>query len=341
MAYLTASYAFYRIDECGFYKYKKRNRVLSNTQSACDELSVWLSKAKNIYETVTFEPQEDSDECSVYCYDFCKKKSLVITTWNATPTEDGKISAIDGSAKPGKADVKASDFPEGYIPGHPTYFWIIPEKDIFLTIRFGVPNNGKSNFCRYLQNYLSNCSQYRYEISKKDGNVEVKFGESLEEAQVLRPAFNATRLHMPGKIEMIRGLRPYIYKVIQKSKIKPFVKDEDRTLWQSVLHKFGVQTASIVDKAEIDFSAEYAYNPTSDELDQIIKNWKENSTRQFDDVGFKVGKVKEVLWLSGFFATGEILLDLAVNAQQVVEAESLLDNLENHREQILANLKVE
>lgn len=340
MSNILASYAFYRIDECGFYKFRKKNKVLSDVQITCTELSAWLGKAKNIYETVTFEPAEDSDEYSIYCYDYCMKKSLVITTWNATPAVDGKISAIDGSAKPGAADVRATNFPEGYIPGHPTYFWIIPEDNIFLTIRFGVSNNGKANFCKYLQSFLANCSRYRYEIAQNDGKSRVKYGKSLQEAQVLRPAFTAKRLHLPGKIELIKGLRTSIYKVIQKARISPLVKDEDRTLWQAVLHKVGVASASVIDKNEIDFSAEYTYSPTKEELDQIIKNWEENSTPRFDDVGFKASHLKDVLWLSGFFATGEISLDLDVNAQQVVEAESLLDNLENHREQIFAGLKV-
>ena len=46
------------------------------------------------------------------------------------------------------------------IPGFPSYFWFVPEKNVFATIRFAHSVQGKSNLDHYLNGFLAIKSHY-------------------------------------------------------------------------------------------------------------------------------------------------------------------------------------
>lgn len=336
MTQKTAKFLFYEITECGYYTYRDRALTLSSTRSTFYSLFDWIKSRKNIYETATFQPEDDSDEYHVYCYEIEKSNSTVLTTWNATPTTDGQVSAINGFAGVGSSDVKTSNFPDGYIAGHETYFWILPDKNILATIRFERSNNGQAAFCKYVDCYLRHRSPYVIEITNELGETTTRYGSSFEDAKALRPSFSTKRRRLPGKIEAIKAQRALITKIIQRTTLTPQVKADDTTLWQALLDKLGMRTKPVLEH-EVALDTEFAYTPTEDELDAIITKWEElRGNSGSNDVGFRIrGNTNEIEWLGKCLAKGEITLNVHINEQGVVNARSLLTALEANQERII------
>ncbi len=332
----TAKFMFYDITECGYYSFRKRAHELCTTKDAFSALYAWIRSRKSIYETATFEPEEDSDDYKVYCYEIEKGNSVVLTTWNASPETDGQVAAINGLAHVGASDVKTSDFPDGYIPGYETYFWIIPELGILVTIRFDRTNNGQHALCKYVNGFLSCLSPYVIEVKNKNGETTTKYGATEKTAKTLRPSFVTKRRRLPGKIESIKAKRLYITKVVQKTKLTPLVKAADTALWQALLTKVGLR-ARDVQPAVVDFDSEFAYTPSREELDDIIAAWEDQRGNPGNgDVGFRMrGNSNEIEWLGKCLAKGEVDLNVDINEQGIVRASSLLEALEEKREWII------
>lgn len=332
----TAKFMFYEITECGYYTFKDRQHKLCTIKEAFSNLYAWIGSRKSIYETATFEPDEDSDDYNVYCYEIEKRNSFVLTSWNASPHTDGQIAAINGLAHVGASDVKTSNFPEGYIPGYETYFWIIPESRILVTIRFDRTNNGQNALCKYLVGFLTRFSQYVVEVKNKKGETKTKYGAPAEEPKTLRPAFATKRRRLPGKIESIKARRAEITKVVQKTRLTPLVHATDTALWQAVLAKLGLG-AKVVQPIVVDFDSEFAYTPSKEELEAIITQWEAQRGNQgSDDVGFRMrGNSNEIEWLGKCLAKGEVDLNVDINKQGIVKASSLLEALEEKQEWII------
>ncbi|MEG6504178.1 hypothetical protein [Nitratidesulfovibrio sp. 1201_IL3209] len=332
----TAKFMFYEITECGYYTFRKRQHEFCTAKDAFTTLYTWIKSRKSIYETATFEPEEDSDDYKVYCYEMEKGNSFVLTTWNASPDTDGQIAAINGLAQVGASDVRTSNFPDGYIAGYETYFWIIPEMNVLVTIRFDRTNNGQSALCKYVDGFLRCLSPYVIEFRTKKGEIATRYGATKETAKTLRPAFATKRRRLPGKIEAIKARRAHITKIIQKTKLTPLIKANDTALWQAALARVGMRTKA-VQPVEVDFDTEFAYTPSKEELEDIITAWETQRGNQgSDDVGFRMrGNANEIEWLGRCLAKGEIDLNVHINEQGIIRASSLLEALEEKREWII------
>jgi len=131
---------FYRISKAGYYHFAQDNPEFGSVSEVFNELLGWVkSEDKKLSETCTYELEDAEDEYKTYCFNLVKNNEtgdFVIITWNETPTNEGRIVTVNGTQTVGNADVSFSDLPDGAIPGYATYFWVIPEYNVFASIRF-------------------------------------------------------------------------------------------------------------------------------------------------------------------------------------------------------------
>lgn len=342
LAHLTAKIAFYDVIRCGYYPHRDMRGFFSNLHDTLTGLHQWVTRpGVSLSNTATYEPSEDSDDLGVYCYDMAhdlNSDDCLLTTWNATPNSNGQAMAVNGAMPVGKAEVAESDFNDGYIPGFETYFWFIPEREVFATIRFDRTNNAQQNMRRYLYGYLINFSPYVYTYDK-DGEEHTYYGQSADEDRKFRPLFMTERRRLPGKLDFIRAKRSDIVKSVQKTVLHPFAQATDNALWQAMLGKMGVKRPA-VEEQEISIRNEVCMTPTEEELANIIQQWREDEANNgTGDIGFCLrGNTQEIHWLSSSMAKAEWPVIVERDEHNIVEANSLLHALASNRGEILKHV---
>lgn len=331
---------FYKISRCGYYKYGENNPEFGDISDILEQLNVWVkADDKSLVETCTYELQDAEDLYRTFCFDIKRNNQTgdyVLVTWNETPTNEGRVVTVNGSQPVGDAEVSFTDLPEGSIPGYATYFWFVPERGVFASIRFHHSLLiGKSNLETYLSEYCAKFTSYVH-ISEGEEVVEIEgYSEDGGEPRHLYPDFKSYLYKKAGEIEALRNANDQIYKIIRKNKLTPQVALH-RNLWQKLLEGVGLSDEENNLVADVKIKYEFPYTPSEEEFDAIVAEWETEHETKWDDVGFKLTGDPRPRWLSHSIAKSQYELDVERDNDEIVDAQSLLTELTRQRNIILA-----
>lgn len=337
-----AKITFYEIEKCGLYEYGGDEAKLGNLTKFLEQLQTWVQcEGKTLEETCTYAIEESEDVDRTFCYDLVKNETTgdyLLTTWNETPSYEGKVAAVKAKSKFGDAKVEFTKLPKDSIPGYATYFWFIPTKSVFATIRFQHRLNGKKNLDKYFREFISKFSNYV--IEKEDGNADINiigYSEIDDDTLFnLYANFKTSIVRKPGQIEYIKKNTLNIRKITRHNKLSPNLA-ANQDLWQRALINLGVKKIKNLD-SDVNFSYEFSYTPSSLELDDMIKDWEIHHDAKWDDIGFTFKGEQVPRWLSNSLARSAFELEVKRLDDEVVDAKSILEQLTNKRAAILALL---
>src|SRR5690606_29752100 len=145
----------------------------------------------------------------------------------------------------------------------------------------------------------------------------------------VRPIFKSFQVRLPGPLDFIKENRVRISKVIRKNALSP-VNADDRSYWVKALNDMGIINAPALGR-ETKIRAEFSYQPSSEELDQIIQEWQENCDSKWVNVGFELQGENEIKWLSHSLVKTKIEFDLEKSSEGIVYARSLLGQVEEYK----------
>lgn len=330
---------FYRIAKCGYYKYGENTPEFGEIGDILNQLYGWVSyNGKSLAETCTYELEDGEDVYRTFCFDIKKNQQtgdFVLVTWNETPTNDGRVVTVNGRQPVGDAEVNFTDFPEGSIPGYATYFWFVPERNVFAAIRFHhTLLVGKSNLERYLREYCAKFTSYAVVEENDDGAEIAGYSNNGDDIQHLRPDFKSFLYKKPGQVEALRNTIESVTKIIRKNRLSPQVALH-RSVWQIMLEGLGINQEDRALTADVKIKYEIPFNPTAEQFDGMVEEWEENHESKWDDIGFKLSGDSEIRWLSHSVAKSEYELDVERNNDEIVDAQSLLNALSDRRNVIL------
>ncbi|MEI3040945.1 MAG: hypothetical protein V8T90_17955 [Victivallales bacterium] len=336
---MDARIRFYKITQCGYYDHS--NFQFGNIADILENLKTWISD-KALNETQTYTVNAENNESNLlrtFCYsiDFLADEYLM-TTWNENADVGGKLASVDGRGMTGNATVETAEPSDGFIPGYPAFFWIIPSRAIFATIQLNTRLNGHENLNAYLNGFLNARSQY-VRFDEIDGeNKVVGYGNSDDDCRRLQPKFSSTLYRQPGQIEFIRNNREAIRKLIKKDKFK-LERPETTAFWQNIYRMITGQQTNNLCQIENKVSIELDMNPTAAELENIISQWETDSeTYPVSDVGFILAGNPQPFWLRQSLASARFDLDVHFTAENVlVPTDRLLSEL-HRRQDIIFNI---
>ena len=325
---------FYRITKFGYYGHGQNEAEFGSAAEILNELSTWVRRNnKALSETCTYELEDGEDEYKAYCFDLVKNNQtgdFVIVTWNETPTNDGRVVTVDGSQTVGNVDVNFTDLPEGSIPGYATYFWFIPEHNVFASIRFHHSLLiGKKSLDRYLKEFTAKFTSFvvTEEVENSEDEVEILgYSNHDEETQSLTAEFKSYLYTKPGQVDYIRHNIDSIKKIIRKNELNPQVA-LDRNLWQKFLESLNISTQNNTLTDEVKIKYEVPFSPNLEEINSIIDDWNEHHESKWDDIGFKFESDSQIRWLSHSIAKDAFEVDVTRDNDEIIEAQSLLDAL--------------
>ena len=332
---------FYEIDRCGYYDPDNNVPRFCSLPALMPDVAAWVRhNNKPLSDTRTFSVPDNSDLLQVYCHNIrCSSttQDYLVTTWNETPSIDGQTASVSAHEPVGHAKVYLNEVKANTIPGFPTYFWIIPSRNVLATIRFDHPQNGQAGLCLYLRSFLQKCSSHVQIDPAWDRIEEIRVMGYCEhpgvQPQPLRPQFSTRLLRKPGAHRLIRQKRQQIRKVIRKNRIR--TRDQnDVGLWQKMLRGIGM-SAPPVARNDVKVKWELEFTPTEEQLNQIIESWEKQHELQWDDVGFVMTGEPEPLWLSHIFVKMELQIDVRRPNPAIIADDTLLSALQTNRSRLL------
>ena len=331
---------FYRISKCGYYKYGAEAPEFGGIADILDQLNTWVKgEGKALSETSTYEIHDAEDLYKTYCFDIKRNNhtgDYVLVTWNETPTNEGRVVTVNGEQPVGDAEVNFTDLPEGSIPGYATYFWFIPEINVYASIRFHHSLLiGKSNLEKYLSEYCAKFTSYVITEENDDGADISGYAIEGEEPQNLNPEFKSFLYRKPGQIEAIRNAHDLITKVIRKNKLVPQIALH-RSVWQRLLEGVGLANNENEFTEDVKIKYEFPFTPSIQEFNAMVEKWEDEHETKWDDIGFKLSGDPQIRWLSHSIAKSDYELDVVRDNDEIVDAQSLLNALSQMRNVILS-----
>lgn len=339
---LEATLLFYNVDRCGYYDNTSSDRVFGSLETMLSQLQIWaFDTPKPLIETCTFDRELNEDYKGVFCFDIAKSENgdYLLVTWNETETLDGRYASVDGDQPAGTGQAVSSSVPKNHIPGFPAYFWFIPDKNMYVSIKHGNQLIGRNGLESLLQGFQTFCSDHA--VIRGGGETTEVIGyrenSSGETNLAVEPRFKGSRARIPGQIELIKRERSEINKVIKKTRLD-LTDNDNRSLLGRIL-KWNGYSESIEDRNRLRIKTELSITPSADELENIILNWSNNAddtgNYNWHDVGFQMAKKPQTLWLSKSYITQKISLDIDPAQAGVYQASSILRELSSLRHQLL------
>ncbi len=330
---------FYRVHKCGYYHRGQNTPEFGSLYEILSELNTWAyDGTKPLAETCTYELDEEGSNLHTYCFDIklLGNKDVILTTWNETETLDGGMASVNGADPAGNANVNTTSVPLGHIPGYPTYFWFIPEKDVFATLRFNQRANGHRGLKLLLSEFTAKFTSYVVYDESHDNEEEAILGykkQSNSDVLSLSPYFKSYPAKLPGQLDFLRENRIRITKIIRKNVLMPHNQD-DRTLWQKFCGNLGL-TISPQLSGELKMKVELPFTPEENELNQIISEWESENGSSWNNVGFELRGEDDIKWLSHSLVKSTVELEVVRDANGVISAESIANAILTHRVQLL------
>jgi hypothetical protein len=341
----AATITFYKVTKCGYYAGdREHDYKFGSLAGLMPQLAAW-GRPLTLGQRKTFEPSEgEHDQHGTYLLDIVGRGDLwVVTLWNESPAVDGSVASVRDNSQLGQAEVVVTPLEEGTIPGYATYFMVIPSLSYVAGVRFDRLVYGHQAMRDYVQGFLDSRSPHVVTTRHEhNGEIEIEITgyreRPADEAEPLKPKFR-TQLHvLPGPTdELIQNVHR-IKRVARKTKLSLRTVD-NTTLLQGLLQQVGLRDrAAPVQPVKIKYHVDTVLN--EDELRTIINAWEAGHQRGgYEDVGFSYeGDMAKVHWLSHSVPRSELDLDVQRDNKEVVNAASLLDALERHRDQILRDV---
>ena len=334
----TATITLYEISKCGLYKYNDSSIPhLGNTEIFFEQLMKWAKNPKrNLIDTCTYEIDDDELGERTFCYEIIKSNNsnnFLVVTWNETTGLEGKLASINGNVPVGQAIVKTKTSGLDEILGYPSYFYVVPKENIIATVTFGTTKNGRLNFKCLIKEFISkytNFAHYEQNIQTQKNDLKGYRDKKISNSNPLnlRAMFDFNIIRSTHQIDQLVANCDQIRQVVKHNKLS--VADTVKLGWSSKLSIpiFDRQKPKL--DGEVKFTFEYPYTPENkDELKNFIKDWERNFTgSMWDNVGFKLKGDQKTYWLNDMNARNKFDLSLSKNKQNIIEATSLLNELE-------------
>ncbi|WP_169294631.1 hypothetical protein [Advenella sp. EE-W14] len=335
-----AKIIFYKIEECGYYKFRSNDHVYGDINLFLSDLKEW-SSSRNTKDTKLFEPEQGSYQHPIYLADLKNNEhnDWVVVLWNEVPTSDGNVMSLPGLKKVGNATLNLSSVGPDDIPGFPTFFWFISDSNLIATINMNHSYGGKSGMNKYIYDFIKYHTPYAKHTKSEDSlkkNVVAYLTPSNNELLKLKSNLKISPIRILGNHEKIINSANEIARITTKAELNALTKNT-KALWQKVTDFFEVKNYSIPTKEKVRFESSFEVNLTEKAVREIIQGWEEDGgIDSGKDYGFEFKKnLGKKLWLGESFLKTSFNLNFPVKDFSNLNANHLLHALDTHKKHIL------
>lgn len=327
-----AHVSMYRIRSCGYYRRGERDVAqFGSLPSLLTEMQQW-GRGRLLGQTKCFDSTDSI--LPAYLVDVrASGNNWLLTLWNEIESTEGGIASMDGMATVGRADATLTELDANAIPGFPTYFWFLPDRNLLATVRVDQRSAGHSQMNRYLQGFLHRFTSHVVVGDELGDNGEVRivgYRQSATSAIMhFRPRFESRVLTKAGPIDWLRDRADRINRVTRHGELA--LNDRvERQLWEKALDRLGLThpaAAPITVKMNYDIEVN---GLTGEEFDNVIEEWTEEPA-DLNRYGFRIRGDSTTYWLDHAYVRDSVMVDINRRPGRIIEPDSLLTELLRHR----------
>ncbi|EOQ63129.1 hypothetical protein F935_02222 [Acinetobacter calcoaceticus ANC 3811] len=331
---INARITLYKITECGLYEKGGKSPVLGNLSVFLEDLEKWVHiKDKTLKETCTYASLDDEELNKTFCYDIKKdvNGNYLLITWNKNSSSNNAVATVSGSSKVGEATIQTNTHKPDDIPGFPTYFWIMPNKNRYATLTFDYAQNGRQAVEKYLREFFIKWSRFVVSVTDENGIEEIKCWEDPNNVGKKYPLlfshFETNLVVNSGKIDFLLNHWKDIRKVYQHNEMSIVDIVKLPLLTRGVSKLLGMN-ASTSKKSGIKFKLEADVNfNNQSELKELINEWeKKKDPTKWEDIGFSlIGESQKVIWLSESRANNDFDCPLTKEQGGIFKTDELVE----------------
>jgi hypothetical protein len=337
-----AKIKFYRVQRCGYYQRGAKKPDFGTISETIDELIAW-SHGKDLGQTCPYQIENGEQFLGTFCFSIIRHSSnadALLVTWNQVPATNNLVASVDATSKVGAATVNLTKTPKNSIPGFATYFWLVPEHSVLATVGFQHPLNGHQAFQKFMREFLAKYTKFTVINTTPSASATeiVGYRQSSDDiVSDLLPSFHSVSARRHGKIEFLKKNQRRIVRIVRKNTLNPSGTNRKPSLSRAFREDLGLPIdGTAFNTSHVRYEVRHSPNPT--ELDTIITTWEEDYETQWDDVGFKLSNDPETYWLSHTLLKREVDLEVQRDNEEIVNAASLLVELEKRRTELLREL---
>lgn len=339
-----AGFCWYRLGKCGYYRTQRaRQAEFGDLPQVLADLQQW-GQNKQLAETQTFSAtaaEGEAEQLPVYLLDIRGgQDDWLLTLWNQTPSTQGKVASIPTNAVVGNVDVVMNELAPNTIPGYATYFYFVPSLSAFAAVRFQHMVFGHAGMKHYMSGFVRIGTRYvRWsDAPNADGAFEILgyAAAAADQPEDLTPYFKSEVMKQGGERDLLVQRARDVRKVIRKTELNNG-RRQDLALWQRLIRRAGMGAAPEAPPAvRLEYELPARFEP--DEMKALQDRWDIESAEMedWDDVGFQLKGEQTPYWLSKSVARGTHELDVVRDNEEVVNPQSLLDQLRAQRAIITA-----
>lgn len=327
---------FFDINKCGYYSDPKKPPVFGSINTIFQDLRQWATKpGMAVVNTQTFEALIDEGENNVYFCDIAesiKKDSYVLVLWHEVKNHKGKIYGISPKSTTGSTNILETGFKEvGAVPGFPSYYWIIPGRNKFATIKFENSSPEKIGFENYINGFMRNKS--KYVVRSPEGPV----GWALD-AKDFKPENKSNMPYFKSSASINKSVEDDIIancdsitRLVRYESIDYKVPDTTGRIekfFSNLLENTPPLKRSATTRVEVGFC------PTEAQVREIIRRYNSPAPgMSATNFGFKIGH--NWIMLNGISVSDNVELNVSMESEKMLSAKSVLDALTQKKDAIL------
>lgn len=334
---------YFKINECGLYKVNNPKSFGLDLNETFQLLMNW-KKPLVMSSTIPWNPASRSAKSKCYCKDIYKDEStgdFLVVLWKSDTDTTGSLLGAQENSIDGSEEVfKFGSVNKGkkVIWGRPCYYWVIPEKNTVVSIKFDHSVCDSALFQEYISACVTNkiphpdklidytnshFARLSFKDSKDNYRYSYRFDMSLKTLDTINSAL--TKL-------------TNVTHIIRRETIQNKTVIDERAIWLKLFDAaIPYPKAAQPKLRQIEIKAEA--NPSPTEIKQIIENYLKNKenpdTKSWDNVGFETPSGR--YWSDTFRLKDQLVI--TNSSAEVFTAKFLLAEINKSRKDYLLPLE--
>lgn len=337
---------YFSINECGLYRVKKTEPFGLDIQETMSLIADWV-KDRSMSMTIPWDPNSRKNKPKCYCKDIEINPltgDILLVLWKSDTDSTGTLWGAEENGKTGQGKVvKYTNTYNGtnkVIWGRPCYYWIIPDFNAVVSIKFEHSVCDTELFADYIKECINNRVNHQNRRKTYTNKGFVRISHEDDEQNLCSFRFGVSLMSMNTTNAELSKLVSQITHIVKRETVIVNSNDE-RSEWLKFFENkvpfVSAKPKSKSRKVEIKFESK----PTIPEIRNIIESYAKEGRKQkdWDNVGF-VTESGSTTWVDKYRLT-DIISSVNTPPNTTIAASDLLTALTHSRERYVKPLRLE